>query len=118
MKLYIFNCIDRGKAIDAIQGLENGYTVEIKKVSTKRSLSQNKLYWRWLDVIGNELGYHREDVHEIYKDMFLIRKEVMGRTIAGSTRDCNTKTFTDYLDKIQIHAASELGINLPTLQDI
>ena len=38
-------------------------TIYIIKDKPKRSSVQNKLYWSWVSIIGNELGYSKEETH-------------------------------------------------------
>jgi len=122
MKLYILDCIGRGKAVDTIQGLGNGYTVEIKKINTKRSLSQNKLYWLAVTFFGRELGYTEkhefEQIHDALKKRYLRTEIVFGQEVSTSSHDLPSDQFKEYLDKIYVFAASEYGITLPHPDDL
>ena len=42
----------------------------------KRSLDQNSLYWVYLGVIANETGHTEEELHRIFKGLFLPKKKV------------------------------------------
>lgn len=98
------------------------WQVEIKPYRKNRSKAQNRLYWKWLTLIGSELGYQRDEMHAIMADMFLepITVQAMGKTIcvAPSTTKLNTKEFTQYLEQIEIFASSEFGITLPRPDDL
>ncbi len=94
--------------------------VSIRKYRSKRTIDQNSYYWKLCEIVGNELGYDNEDMHEIFKHRFLKReKEIivnentikLEKTI--STTKLNTKQFTDYIEKIKRFCASELSIVLP-----
>ena len=53
--------------------------------------------------------------------MFRRKEVIIGLQIyhiGTSTKDLNTFEFKQYLDKIQIFAASELGITLPDPEDL
>jgi hypothetical protein len=52
--------------------LDPKHEVAIREKVKDRSADQNALYWKWLTVIGNDLGESKEDVHERYKDKFLV----------------------------------------------
>ena len=98
------------------------YTIEITQKRENRTLDQNALYWLWLTCIEQETGNSKEDIHYYCKDNFLPKKEMQ---IAGevvyipeSTTKKDTKQFSDYMNKVQVFAASELGIILPDPQDL
>jgi len=122
MKLYIFNCWDRNKAIQAIRDTENGYTVEIKKISTKRSLRQNKLYWLVITFFGRELGYTEkeefEQIHDALKKRYLPTEQMFGEEVSSSSKNLPPDQFKEYLDKIYMFAASEYAITLPHPDDL
>lgn len=85
--------------------------IRIRKWRTKRSLQQNALYWMWLQVIAQDLGYDTEELHNSFRAMFLIDR---GKKIplVRSTTTLNRMEFTQYLDKIE-REASQLDIVLP-----
>ena len=41
------------------------WVVTIKKYQKQRSLPANNLYWKWLTIIGNEIGYSKDEMHDI-----------------------------------------------------
>lgn len=113
----------------------------IRERQKNRSLDANALYWKWLTVIGNELGESKEEVHERYKDGFLVQiyerdnpeyaemiqslrsiwsqgmkteaVSLRKKIVAlTSTTTANVKQMTEYMQSIEHHAAS-LGIRLP-----
>ena len=78
-----------------------------------RSLSQNKLYWKFLEIIEMETGNGANDLHEYFRRVLLPPKfiKVMGKEvkIPKSTTELKKNEFADYLDKI----SSEVGIEIP-----
>ena len=68
-----------------------------------------------------ETGNHKDDLHEEFGKMYLPRfTRVFNdeeKEIVMSTKDLDTKQFTDYLDRIQQFAASFHGIILPQPED-
>lgn len=120
----IHNEYTRQKAIEQLQELDlkKVYICTLKKETNKRTIDQNSLYWLWLTCIEQETGQDKNDLHLLFKQMFLPRKEVIIGLqiyqIETSTKDLNTFEFKQYLDKIQIFTASELGITLPDPEDL
>lgn len=86
-------------------------SIEIKKIRKIRSLNQNALYWMWLEIISNDLGYDREELHDTFKAMFLTDRS-QKVPLVRSTSKLNKIQFGLYLDKIERIAAG-LGIRLP-----
>lgn len=92
-------------------------TISIKKDKPKRSDSQNRLYFKWRDIISDELGYSKSETHLLLADKFLGKIEFItkkGKTISQikSTRDLKVGEFTDFLMDIDMFVG-EYGITLP-----
>jgi len=106
----------------ALKTLANGeYTLTITKRRTKRSVEQNSLMWMWFNCIENETGTSKQDVHDYCCRAFNYRVvEINGKQekVAGGTSKLTTVTMTDFLNKVQAWAASELGIILPNPDDL
>ena len=122
MKRKLTTELDRNMVIGYIQRLDikKLYTVEVLEKKANRSISQNSLYWLWLTCIEHETGQDRNELHDLFKDMFIlpVEVEVLGRKIIRhTTTDKDTLQFKLYLDKIQILASTELGIKLPDPAD-
>lgn len=116
---------DKRKVTDYVERLPEGkrYTVEIKLRRQPRSVNQNRLYWMWLACIMHETGEDKGRLHEFFKQNILGVSEhyVFGNhqvIIPPSTKGLDTKQMTDYLERVQQFAASELGIVLPNPQDL
>tara|TARA_R100001015_G_C4421591_1_gene21998 strand:+ start:179 stop:409 length:231 start_codon:yes stop_codon:yes gene_type:complete len=68
-----------------------------------RTEKQNRYYFKCIVlVLGNELGYHKFEMHEILKDMFLQNK----------SKELNKEEFNNYCEQIRIWAFNDLNINL------
>lgn len=84
----------------------------------KRRSSQNRLYWAYLNLIEKETGNYADDLHEIFKRKFLPPREVTVfdkvYRLPASTTELNTKTFSEYLEKICV----ETGIQIPSMEAI
>lgn len=70
----------------------------------KRSLSQNRYYRAYLEIIDKETGNNADELHELFKRKFIPARHIspLGEEIRipGSTRDLSKSEFSDYLDKI------------------
>lgn len=102
--------------------VRNGqYTIEMKKVVEKRSISQNKLMWLWFSVIADSWSdatsrvFTRNDVHDAYCLMFLPIDTPKGR-VGGSTSGLSTEEMSEFLEKVHADAADD-GITLLNPED-
>lgn len=98
------------------------YNVRVAKKAETRTLSQNRLYYLWLNCISAETGNEVELLHEYCKQKFLgvQYRVIYGEEVARplTTTDLNTEQFKAYLDKIQEWANTEQGIILPNPEDL
>jgi hypothetical protein len=142
-KIIITSTEFKNRAISIIEALPLDviHDVTIREHKKDRSAEQNALYWQWLTVIGGTLGESKEDIHERYKDKFLVNiyerddsdyaemvqalREVwkhgmkveavnLRRRIVAltSTTTANVKQMTEYMENIE-HDAASLAISLP-----
>ncbi len=90
-----------------------GKDFRIELLQSTRSLSQNSLYWLYLEVIARETGNSANDLHEYFRRVLLSPKilKVMNKEIKvpKSTTELNKVEFGDYMDKI----CSETNIPIP-----
>ena len=105
----------------ACSRLRNGtYTVSIDRRKDPRTMSQNALMWLWFACIEGGTGTLRQDVHDYYCEKFLReRKVIFGveRWVTMGTKGLSTAQMTDFMNKVQADALTELGITLPLPQD-
>lgn len=136
------------RAAEIMRGLAGGnelHEVAIRPYHKDRSTAQNSLYWKWLTVLGSELGESKDALHDRYKERFLVhiyeRDDAeyaamlesvraiyrngmkqdavkLGKQIVRltSTTTATVPQMTEYLTEIDSHAAS-LGIVLPRHDD-
>ena len=101
--------------------LANGsYTITIKKAKEKRSIPQNDLMWMWFTCIERETGTPKDDVYMYYCKKFLCKIIEIGNhreKIYNTSSKLTMEEMTEFLNKIQADAASELGITLPLPED-
>ena len=101
--------------------LANGtYNIIIKRAREKRSIPQNDLMWMWLACIERETGTPKDDIYMYYCKKFLMKTIEVGghqERIYNTSSKLSSEQMTDFLNKIQADALSELGIPLPQPQD-
>ena len=92
--------------------------LEIGKFKSKRSNSQNDLYWAILKELGDYTGYSEEELHDMFRFKYLSEK----KTVAGSeiyaiksTASLNVDEFKNYIQDIQRFAIG-LGFHFHELQ--
>jgi hypothetical protein len=96
----------------------NGH-VDVKfsdKGKKLRSNSQNDKYWAMLKELGDYLGYHDYELHELLTFQNLAEtKVVAGRPVTHvrSTTDLDTHEFSDYLEQVR-RFAIEYGFRFPS----
>lgn len=89
----------------------------IKPDRHPRSDLQNRYYWGCvLTEIAAETGHTTEELHEVFKEMFLERKftAIKGKEYpqAKTTTTLSTLEFMEYIDRITAFVA-EWGISVP-----
>ena len=71
----------------------------------KRTEQQNRYYWLYLNLISTETGNDIDDLHTLFKGMFLSKGvvEVLGHKVrqAKSTTELNVSQFTEYIQRIE-----------------
>lgn len=89
-----------------------------------RSIQQLKLYWKWMTIIGEEIGHTKEEMHYVFKRLFLadkmppLQKDEFMEYLQGlskelaTTRKLDKKQMMEFMDKVYEQAKS-LGYHLP-----
>jgi len=91
------------------------------RVIKPRSILENNYYWGVIvKILSDELGYYKDEMHEILKAMFLseikivqTKQRVETIKVNKSTTKLTTIQAEEYYDSIRIWAISDLGILLP-----
>ena len=114
------------KLLVSISGL---IEVVFRKVSNPRTNQQNKLYWKWMTILGEEIGYTKEEMHFIFKKQFLadkmstLQKDEFMEYLQGLSKDLATTKklsiggMVEYMNKV-FDQARELGYRLPLPDDL
>ena len=106
------------KLYQYLDSLKDGQKLRIKvePYRQSRSIQQNKLYWSWVNIIADSLGYDPEELHVSLRGRFLTDRS-KSIPIIRSTTMLDTLAFTKYLNSIE-RLAGELGIVLPQPEEI
>lgn len=94
--------------------------VLIEFTSTSRTDAQNKYYWVINGIIGRHLGMRPEDVHKMFKEMFLPKTDyfvAIKQKQLRSTTEQTKDQMREYLDNVIQFTAEEIGIVLPDLEE-
>lgn len=87
--------------------------VRIERMTGKRSDNQNRFYWAYLTIIANETGHTENDLHELFKRIFLPPqfKSILGREVKmpATTTSLNKADFGEYMERI----CAETGVPIP-----
>lgn len=106
---------DFDEAVKRFEGKEIEIIVQKKRYV--RSIQQNRLWWLYMDILHKELGYSKEDMHELCKFRFLKRERVIESTgevmeyLESTTRLSRTQ-FAETIYSL-VQWAAEMNIILP-----
>ena len=92
--------------------------IRIRERSNSRSKEQNSLYWQWINILSNEIGFTKTEMHELIKYKFLKRNIVNDdggeEIIIKSTTTLTVKEFNQLMNDLLYWSNDTLGINLPS----
>lgn len=109
---------DRDGFVRYIKAQPDGkYSLIVKKWRKPRSNKQNAWYWGViLPLIADETGHTTEELHEIFKKLFLQRQVIMFNgqeyELPGTTTTLNTSEMTEFINRVIVEA-SNMGIVIP-----
>lgn len=92
--------------------------ITIQKLKSTRSAQQNRLWWLYVTIMAKEVGYTKEEMHEILKFKFLKKEKVDEKTgeifeYIGSTTKLSKSEFADMVTDLIRFAAETFNIVLP-----
>lgn len=93
------------------------FEVIIQKHKDKRTNQQNRYLWGVVyAIIGEELGYPADEVHELLAKKFIPSHEIeifgARRIVAKSTAQLSTTEFSQYVEQIRAFVA-QYGVLIP-----
>ena len=81
-----------------------------------RTNSQNKLWWKYMQILSTDLGFTKDEMHDLCKIKFLKRERFedgIKVEYLKSTAQLTKKEFKKLVDDVIIWAAKTFSINLP-----
>ena len=94
--------------------------IRIKVRTNNRTIQQNSLYWKWINIMSEETGFTKEEMHELIKYKFLKRTSINNNGVEEvklkSTTSLTVKEFTKLMDDVLYWSNNTLNINLPTYE--
>jgi hypothetical protein len=96
--------------------------ITVREQKNRRSLNLNSYYWAVVvRLVSNDLGYDKEEAHEILKSMFLRTKyQIKGIWVDGmkSTTKLSNQEMNDYIEEVKRFASSSLGLYIPDPNEV
>jgi hypothetical protein len=109
---------DKAKFLNELNNFTEGTRIIIRVEEAKdvRTNQQNKLYWTWVNILSSNIGYTKEETHNLVKYKFLLREEVIegeSNFYLKSTTTLSKSEFSKLTDDILFWANDTFNINLP-----
>tara|TARA_R100000541_G_scaffold59025_2_gene71522 strand:+ start:231 stop:659 length:429 start_codon:yes stop_codon:yes gene_type:complete len=103
----------------------NKAVIEITDEKTQtRSQQQNRLYWSWCNLLGEFIGYNKDECALLLQDKFLGRDEFTNKSgtvevsqIRGTSK-LKVGEFAQFLEQVEIFSAQELDFVMPRPEDL
>ena len=113
--LFIRNRKDFENGVKRFEGKEVDIVVQKKRMV--RSIQQNRLWWLYVTIIAESLGYEKDEMHDVLKFKFLKRERVIEKTgeiipYLESTTRLSRSEFSEVVESV-IRWAAEMNIILP-----
>tara|TARA_R110002020_G_scaffold1629_7_gene7365 strand:+ start:1572 stop:1949 length:378 start_codon:yes stop_codon:yes gene_type:complete len=109
--------LDEERFVEDLLKLEGKDVIfTLKENKDYRTNSQNKLWWKYMQIMGADLGYSKDEMHDICKLKFLKRERYedgIKVEYLKSTAQLTKKEFTKLVDEVIIWAAQTFSISLP-----
>lgn len=119
IKIILRSDIQINHAIHTLKELkinpEELFELTIKPYKKNRSLEQNALYWKWMMICADELGYTKEGMHQTFMHELLLPIIVdtpLGEIVEYSTRKLKVKEMASYMEQVSF-TAGQMGVKLP-----
>jgi len=113
----IVSVVEQLKALD----FSKKWEVKTKEYKSSKTLEQLRLYWKWVRIIGQEFGYHENEMSEYLKEELIKPKfiEVKGkiRSVRPSISAMQVNEMSEYMTSVSRWAGGH-GISLPHPEDM
>ena len=109
---------DKANFIDEVAKFDDDVriVIEVREAKDVRTNSQNRLWWKWMQILGDNLGYSKTEIHDIAKYKFLLKEEMIDGEIHQSLKSTTTLTkseFNKLTQEVFYWANDTFQINLP-----
>lgn len=108
--------LERAAAVIAQLSPDKPWRIEVNPHRARRSPEQNALLWALYTEVASGTGHTPEEIHEACKRLFLPPKTIVIADqvvqIPGSTAKLDTREFSEFVERVQAWAASEIGVSL------
>jgi len=109
---------DKSKFINDINNFHDGarVVIQINEAQDVRSNQQNRLWWAWITILADELGYTTAEMNDTLKYKFLLFDETIeGEThqVVKSTSTLTKSEFNKLTNDVFYWANDTFNINLP-----
>ena len=109
--------LDEGRFVEDLVKLEGKDIIfTILENKDYRTNSQNKLWWKYMQIMSADLGFTKDEMHDLCKLKFLKRERYedgIKVEYLKSTAQLTKKEFKKLVDDVIIWAAQTFSINLP-----
>tara|TARA_R100001530_G_scaffold85454_1_gene59569 strand:- start:208 stop:588 length:381 start_codon:yes stop_codon:yes gene_type:complete len=109
---------DKAKFLNDIAKFDDGVKVivEVREAKDIRTNAQNRLWWKWIELIADETGNEKQEIHSILKYKFLLKEEIIDGELHQGLKSTTTLTkeeFGKLTQEVFYWANDTLNINLP-----
>ena len=108
--------LDDERFVDDLLKLEGEDVIfTLTKNNDYRTNSQNKLWWKYMDILSKDLGHSKNELHDICKLKFLKRERYEdGKKLEylKSTAELTKKEFKELIENVIVWAAKTFSIHL------
>ena len=109
---------DRAKFLNDIAEFDDDIkiVIEIREAKDIRTNAQNRLWWKWIELISQETGNEKQEIHSILKYKFLLKEEMIDGELHQGLKSTTTLTkeeFGKLTQDVFYWANDTFNINLP-----
>lgn len=121
--MIIHDQLSQVKAMQEIKDLDlsQKWEVKIDKYRENKTTQQLALYWKWVVIIGNEFGYHKDEMSEYLKEELIpptfVKVGSKARAVRPSIATMKINQMSEFMDRVSTWAGSH-GIRLPHPEDL
>tara|TARA_R110002050_G_scaffold179539_1_gene312918 strand:+ start:4660 stop:5040 length:381 start_codon:yes stop_codon:yes gene_type:complete len=109
---------NKTQLVDHIRSFKEGtvVSVEIIEAEESRSINQNRLWWKWIEILSKETGNTKEDMHTLMKYKYLLKEKMIEgelHQIIGTTTTLSKEEFSKLMKEMFFWANDTLNVMLP-----